>query len=45
MKFIRAAETHLPLTGGLLDQTESFVDALDWITLERRHWEAERGMK
>lgn len=40
-KYVKAAEKHLPLAGGLLDQTQSFVDAMDWINAEHRRWEKE----
>lgn len=45
MKFVRLAERHLPIAGGMLDQTQSFCEALDWITIERRRWKAELGIK
>lgn len=41
MQFVRMAEHHLPLAGGMLDQTKSFTDALDYVNLEQRKWEAE----
>ena len=45
MRFTRLAEHHLPIAGGMLDQTQSFCEALDWITIERRRWKAEYGIK
>ena len=45
MRFVRLAEHHLPIAGGMLDQTQSFCEALDWTTNERRRWKAERGIK
>jgi len=45
MRYVRLAEHHLPIAGGMLDQTQSFCEALDWITMERRKWKAEFGIK
>ncbi|MDP9175612.1 MAG: hypothetical protein M3O30_17350 [Planctomycetota bacterium] len=41
MKYIRLAEHHLPVAGGLLDQAKSFCDAMDWVNNEKRRWKAE----
>ena len=41
MRFVRLSEHHLPLSGGLLDQTQSFISALDWTTNEKNRWAAE----
>jgi hypothetical protein len=42
-KYVSAAEHHLPLSGGMLDQTQSFVDCLDWLTNEKNKWENDRN--
>jgi hypothetical protein len=43
-KYVKIAEKHLPLAGGILDQTQSFLDAYEWITAEGKKWEAESGV-
>jgi len=41
MRHVRLADRHLPVAGGLLDQSASFVEAMEWIELERARWKAE----
>ncbi len=45
LRYARLAERHLPIAGGMLDQTQSFCEALDWATNERRRWKNEMGTK
>jgi hypothetical protein len=46
MKFVRLAEEHnWPLSGGVLDQTKSFVDFYDLCASEKRRWEQEMSNK
>jgi len=45
MRYVRLAERHLPVDGGLLDQASSFVEAMDWIEIERGRWKSELGIR
>lgn len=45
MRTVRLAEKHLPVAGGQLDQTHSFLEALDWVNNERARWKAQLGIK
>jgi len=38
----RLTETIYPLSGGWLNQTQSFIDALDWLKREKTRWACER---
>jgi hypothetical protein len=44
MPFFRMAEQHLPRAGGLLDQTQTFVNLLDWYVAEENDWRTMNGL-
>jgi len=39
MRLLDMADRHLPLSGGMLEQTQSFIDLLDWWENEKKRWE------